>query len=192
MKKIEDWNKIDENGNFKLLPPGAYVVEITGIIDHPDKEWLEIYFDIAEGEHTKYFTNLLAKTNGVDKSRTLRSYSTKAMKFFKRFITSIERSNEGFVWDWDEKKLVGKKLVAVYGEEEYIHTNDDGIKEMRTSCKVVDWHSTKALKEGTIVLPQKKLLTDQQKLEIEESKKLAAEKPQDNNGAVVADDDLPF
>ena len=28
-------------------------------------------------------------------------------------------SNEGFKWDWDETKLVGKLFGGVFGEEEY-------------------------------------------------------------------------
>lgn len=187
MKKIEGFEKLDENGNFKPLPPGMYVVEITDVVDHPDKECLEIYHDVAEGEHKDHFKNLMAQTGGTNKSRSYRSYKPKAMTFFKGFIVSIEKSNPGFTWDWDEKKLIGKKAVAVYGEEEFVGTNEDGTKECRTMCRVQEWHSLQALKEGKLVVPAKKLLTDQQKLEIEESKKLASSAPSE-----IDDSDVPF
>ena len=52
--------------------------------------------------------------------------------FFKGLITAIERSNPGFIWNWDENSLKGKLFGGVFGREEYMGT--DG--KPRWSCKV--------------------------------------------------------
>ena len=36
--------------------------------------------------------------------------------FSEAFITAIEKTNPGYKWDWDEKKLIGKNVIAVFGE----------------------------------------------------------------------------
>ena len=41
------------------------------------------------------------------------------LTFFKGFIKTIENSNIGYVWDWDETKLKGKKVCGVFQYEEY-------------------------------------------------------------------------
>lgn len=186
MKKLEGFDQLDENGKIKSVPVGSYIVKITDVIDNPEKECLEIYHEIIEGEYANHYTNLKNTLGGTDKSRSFKSYKNSAQRFFKGFIVAIQKSNPGFIWDWDEKKLIGKKVVAVYGEEEYVGKNDDGTKECRTMCRVQEWHSLEALKEGKIQIPPKKLLNDAQKLEIEQNKQMMEAKPEDT------DPELPF
>ena len=53
----------------------------------------------------------------------------KVVAFFKGFIKTIENSNVGYVWDWDETKLKGKKVCGVFQYEEY--EKQDGTKGIK-------------------------------------------------------------
>ena len=117
MKPIEGYDLVNEAGEFKRLPAGIYGVKITSVKDVPEKQYFEITVDITKGEYANYFSTLVS--NGLrDSSKTIRSYKTNALPFFKGFITAVEKTNNGYHWDWDEQKLVGKKVMAVFGEEE--------------------------------------------------------------------------
>lgn len=191
MQKIALYDKIDENGNMKSPKRGAYTVVITDLKDVPEKQTFEIYFDIIGGEFDHYYTNEKANNGGSDKSKTYRSYNEKSLVFFKRFITSVEKSNPGYKWNWDEKTLIGKKLVAVFGEVEYVKDlPDENRVEIRTICKCVEWHSTEALNNGSIKIPEKMLLTDTQRQKYEQLK-AKYEAPQ-NTAEDINMDDLPF
>ena len=177
MKIIQNWNLIDEAGEFKRLPAGIYGVKITNVVDVPDREYLEIYCDITKGEYKDYFKTLV--DNGLkDSSRSIRSYKTNALPFFKAFITAVEKTNPGYQWDWDEKKLIGKNVIAVFGEEEY----KDSEGNVKVSTKVVEFRSLEAYNSGKLTVPPLK------KLPVSENNPF----PQDNNIAVEYDDDLPF
>lgn len=174
MKPIEGFDLINEAGEFKKLPAGIYGVKITNVVDVPEKEYLEIYCDIVKGDYANYFKTLV--DNGLkDASKSIRSYKTKALPFFKAFITAVEKTNQGYKWDWDEKKLIGKNVVAVFGEEEY----KDNEGNVKTSTKVVEFRSLEAWKEGKIKVPELK------KLPVEET--VVEETMQEINL-----DDMPF
>ena len=119
MRKIENFDKITEAGEFQQLPAGVYGAVITNAIDVTDREYLEIYWDVAKGEYAHYFKSLV-DAGLTDSSKSIRSYKDSAVRFFKSFITAIEKTNSGYEWDWNEKSLIGKKVMVVVGEEEYI------------------------------------------------------------------------
>lgn len=118
MKPIANYEATEAKGESKRITPDGYVCRIKSVTDHPDKEYLYIEFDIAEGEFKDYYLEGMEKL-GFWGGRFYRYYSDNALKYFKAFITSIERSNSGFKWDWGEQKLVGKYFGAVLREEEY-------------------------------------------------------------------------
>ena len=174
MKPIQNYELVNEAGEFKRLPAGIYGVKITNVIDKPENEYLEIYCDIVKGEYANYF-KLLTENGLKDSSRTIRSYKTNALPFFKAFITAVEKSNPDYKWDWDEKKLIGKNVIAVFGEEEYLGA--DG--SLKVGTKLVEFRSLEAFKQGIITVPPMKKLEQEVKganLDIIE----------------VPDDDLPF
>ncbi len=47
-------------------------------------------------------------------------YEGKQLPFFKGMISCIEKSNEGYEWNWDEKTLKGKKIGVLFGREQYM------------------------------------------------------------------------
>lgn len=156
MKPIVGYDKINEAGEFINVKPGIYPAVITDVIDKPENEYLEVYFDIVDGEFKGHFAEM-KKAMNKDVSKEIRSYKTGALPFFKAFITAVEKSNAGYQWNWDEKTLKGKFIVAVFGEEEF--KNDKG--EVKVSCRVQEFRSIPAFKEGKLKVPElKKLKTD--------------------------------
>ena len=174
MKPLENWDMINEAGEFKRLPAGPQLVKFTTIVDVPANEYLEVYCDVAKGEYTGYFKQLV-DAGLKDSSRTIRSYKVNAIPFFKAFITAVEKTNPGYNWDWDEQKLVGKYAVAVFGEEEYL--DKDG--EVKIATRINEFRSVDAWKEGKIKIPELK------KLPVEE-------KPLQDPAPSLNLDELPF
>ena len=66
-------------------------------------------------------------------------------------ISCIEKSNEGYEWNWDEKTLKGKKIGVLFGREQYLM---NGQKKWATKARAV--RSIKGLEMSEI--PQDKLL----------------------------------
>ncbi len=117
MKAI-NLNDVQEAQEFQQVKPGGYICEITCVEDMPAKEYLKVEFDIAAGELKGYYRERY-NTSGYWLGNMIRSYKTKALPFFKGFITSIEKSNPGYKWDNNELGLIGKKVGLVIAEEEY-------------------------------------------------------------------------
>lgn len=182
MKPIEGYELVNEAGEYKPLPKGIYGVVITDAIDYSEKEYLEIHSDIVKGEYANYF-KALVDAGLRDTSTHIRSYKTKALPFFKAFITAVEKSNPGYKWDWDEKKLIGKKVIAVFGEEEYL-ANDGTVK---VATRLVEFRSLQAYQEGRIKVPElKKLPADQVPAPVPEQGSKNLEMVE------LSDEDLPF
>ena len=154
MNPINNWNNIEAQGNeeYKRLVPGGYVCRITKVEDHPDKNYLYIEFDIAEGEYAGYGSSCLER-NGFTPLRMYRSYSDKAAGMFKGFIQNIEASNNGYHWDWKEQTLVARLIGIVIGEEEY--KKQDGSVGTRFNARD---KTVEAIKDGRFKVPEKKLL----------------------------------
>lgn len=153
MKPIEGYDLVNEAGEYKKLPAGIYGVKITKVVDVPEKEYLEVYCDITKGEYANYFKTLV--DSGLsDTSRTIRSYKSKALPFFKAFITAVEKTNPDYKWDWDETKLVGKNVIAVFGDEEY----EDKDGNVKVATRVTEFRSLQAWKEGKLKVPELKKL----------------------------------
>lgn len=178
MKPIQNWDSINEAGEVKSLPAGAYALKIRDVVNVPEREYLEVYFDIAEGPYKGYYTFLEENTGKPGIGKTIRSYKNNALTFFKAFTESVNKSNPGYRWEdsWDENTLKGKFCAGEFGEEEYVK---DG--EVKVGVKLVNFRSLQALREGKCKIPERKLLPEDQK-------------PVAVNDATpdVNDDDLPF
>ena len=57
MKRI-DMSNVESAKDYKRLVPGGYVCKITGVKDVANNEYLEIEYDIAEGEFKDYYLSL--------------------------------------------------------------------------------------------------------------------------------------
>ena len=135
MKQI-DLTNVQEATDFQRIPAGAYICQITAAEDFPEKEYIKITYDIAEGEHKNHYSDLRKDHSDWEWAGAyVKSYKPKALPMFKRFCSAVSKSNGSYVFDGkinpDEKTLVGKKIGLVFREEEY--WGNDGEKKTRLS-----------------------------------------------------------
>lgn len=196
--KTFDWknmrNEADEvvSSDFPELKRGPQICTITDLEDNPERELLKVFFDIAVGELKGEFARQ-EKQFGAWPAQGIsyRSYNDAAFDFFKSFLIAVERSNKGFVFDPQNPKcLIGKKVVANFGEEEYLK---DG--QLRTSMKCREFRSIEALDAGRVKLLEiKKLKNAPASTTQPVSQPVQAGGTQTigQQGINVKDDDLPF
>ena len=152
MKRL-DLSGVQEAGTYEKLPPGGYICGILNAIDYPNKEYLEIEFDIVDGHFKNHFKEQ-SKSLGFWGGRFIRSYKKSALPFFKSFTTALYNSNNGFDFDYDEQSLRGKYIGLVIGEEEYINRKG----ELKTSVYVKETRSIEAIQKGEFKIPELKKL----------------------------------
>jgi len=132
MKRL-DMTNVKEAGSFSRPEAGAYICIITKVEDISSKEYLKVTYDIAEGEHKGYYSDM--RENHPDwlwAGAYTKSYKPTALSMFKRFCSAVSKSNGNFVFDGgqvnaDEKTLVGKLIGLLFQEEEY-YGNDGELK----------------------------------------------------------------
>lgn len=186
MKPIKNWNNIAPSGSFSRLQAGGYIVKITEVIDHDDKEYLELLYDIAEGPEAGRFTDPFY----ADKPyahRFSRFYTDRSIGDFRGFIQAIDASN-GTKFDEEfskakgfrEQQLVGKLIGIVLREEEYLTNRGD----IKTKLEVSSVMSIDRIREGKFTVPDVKPLKEKP----ETGMKPAPEVPFAN----ISDEDIPF
>ena len=167
-------------GDFKRLPAGGYVIRITEVEDKDDKEYLNITFDIAEGEHKGFYSDEWGKEHKFAHT-FVRSYKEKALGMFKGFLKAVDDSNgttfvEKAEKGFPEQQLVGKGVGILLGYEEYV--NDRG--EIRERSRVAATRSVDAIRSGDYKIPELKKIAP------------AADIPATAPEGFTADDELPF
>ena len=167
INKPANWEEFDDSEIVSdNLKAGIYPAQIRKVVDVPDKEYLEIQFDLVNDKrYANYFAKLkenLKVEEWPNQGIYRASYKETATKFFKAFITAVQKSNQGYVWNWDYNSLIGKFMVAVFGEEEY-ETNG----EVKVGIKIREIRSIEAYQKGDIKIPALKKLK-QIKLEKQE------------------------
>ena len=186
MKKFNSYDNVETYQDIEKLPAGGYII---GILDAEEKEesWgtvLVLKFDIAEGEFKNYYSNQYRnsqienkKYKGVYRMNIPKEDGSEqdvwTARRFKTDIAAVELSNDGFHWDWDEKKLVGKLVGAVFFEKEYEFNSKTGMFTALHSLK-----NAEAIRTGKFKVPEPKML-----------KKAAANVFED---LPIDDGDLPF
>lgn len=161
MKKIENWSEIEAKGmdDFTPFPAGVYECVIVNACENFNKDsgktTLKVMVDIASGEYKGYFTEMYDKNTNVDRrwnnnSTKYLSLEEQNLSYLKGFITSVENSNPGYTWDWDETKLRGKKICCVYQWEQY-QTQDGKIGVSAKLNKFRSLDKMKDIKEPTQV-----------------------------------------
>ena len=172
-----NWNEVREAEDFETLMPGGYICGITKAEDCADKQYLRLEYDIAEGPYKNHWRNL-SSAAGFWGGVLIRSYKEKARPFFKQFITCVQASNPGYVFQNDENTLLRKKLGLVLGEEEY-KAKDGTVKKRLYVAQV---KTIKAIQEGDYTVPALKHLPDP-----------SPSYPSSSNGfEELSDSDLPF
>jgi len=158
MKPI-DLSNVQEAGSGNKLPAGGYICRIGFAEDKPDKSYILVQYDIAEGEFANYYGDRQrANPTWGWGGNLYKSYKQNALPMFKRFCSCVTKSNPGYLFDGntnaDEKTLAGKLIGLVLGEEEY--AGNDGTIRTRLYC--VTELPVDDIRAGKFKVPEKKPL----------------------------------
>lgn len=128
MEKIKGWEEVKASGEFERLPNGAYQCTIISVEDVASSQYLKIEFDICDGQYLQ-FASEAYKSLGFWILTAIRSYKPGYEAMFKGFTNAVEKSNEGYEWDWNESSLEGRDFGAVIVTEHYLkNTGDEGLR----------------------------------------------------------------
>ena len=161
MKAINLTN-VKEAGQFRL-PVGGYVCKITNVVDVPEKKYLLVEYDIAEGEYKDYYKQLQESKNFWGGSMC-KSYKEKALPMLKRFCSAVTKSNPGYIFDAgeqnsDERTLKDKLIGLVFFEEEYLGNNG----KVKTRLKVDYETEVSKIRSKDYKIKEKKCIPEDQK-----------------------------
>ena len=147
--KTLDLANVEDRKEFAKVVPGGYIIKIESVNDVPEKEYLQIEYDFAEGQLKGHYANLF-ESKGFWGGKFIRSYKESALPFFKGFITAVENSNPNYKWDNNEKNLVRRIVGAVIAEEEYRKNNG----EIGTRFYVDQLRSVDEIRKGNFKVPE--------------------------------------
>ena len=168
MIKKFDIDKTKEYGDFQMLPRGGYVCVIMGakIEERNDgSQVVVLAMDIAEGDYAAYFQQSFNRQTGDNKVWPCRYWLNVPKddgserdewdkRKFKTFTTSLEKSNEGYKFDWDESKFTGKLIGGLFNYREF-ETSSGTVGESPNLAQV---RSADAVRNGDFKLPKDKKL----------------------------------
>lgn len=174
--KIKNWTLVEEAGNYAKLPVGGYVARITAVEDNPKNEYLELTWDVAEGEHAGHYAD-----DDAWRHQFRKYYSEKSEPFFRAFLARLEESNRSFsVSEWekacDERALVGLEFGALVQERYYTNSKGDD----KTALEVADVIASQDVRNGDYKLPEPRDTREQ----VPAATSYAS--------SVVSDEDMPF
>lgn len=157
MKKFSGYDAAREKANFSgsaKLPVGGYVVKIQDVRyeegQNGNSDRIVLAYDIAEGEYQGFFKNQFEENTQEDKKWKGRTaiYIPKddgsekdewTQNTFAKWTAAFENSNEGYHWDWQEKKWKNLLVGVVYGEVgTVIEGKNIKYTECRFPCSVTD------------------------------------------------------
>ena len=186
MEKVKGYDEAQAlTGEYERLEAGGYICKIKSAKEEKSKtgkRMLVIALDIDEGDKKEFFKKRFDEDTRTEKKWPAGAIyrqmleGEKAPGFLKGLMTSLENSNEGFKWDWDEKKLANLKCGAIFGEEEYEKL--DGSVGISTKVKFI--RTVQAIKEGKFKVPEIKKLPQK------------GEAFEDFVNSVTSDEELPF
>lgn len=166
MKKVNSFNRENVIKESERLPIGGYVIKIMNAKEETFS-WgrrLAIAFDIAEGEYAGFYNKNFQNQTGEDKKwkGVFRLNIPKedgsdgdewTQKKFNTSIVNIEESNNGYFFDWDESKLKGKLVGALFNNKEY---EINGRHGFYTNCH--SFVPVETIRSGKFKIPEDTLL----------------------------------
>lgn len=173
------------------IPAGGYVVKVLDAVEIT-YSWgnvLQISFDVIEGEHTGFFaadyknnTNEDRKWRGVIRLTEPKEDGSEkdgwTIRSFNNAMFCFEDSNPGFHWDWDEKKLKGLIVGALFRKKEWEWEGKTG---WTSECCALA--TAEDIRANKFTVPKDKPL----------AKKTTASQPGPSDFEEIVDDnDLPF
>jgi len=187
--KYKGFEKKKFSSAREILPAGGYVGKIlkAEVMQYSWGNQLKISFDITEGDFTDFFrrdwdnnTNEDRKWRGVLKLTLPTGDGTEQdgwkINAVNNLAASLEESNSGYTWDWDETKLKGKLLGFLVREFEWSMNGNFGVSTEASSCTDVE-----SIRKGKFKIPKMRKLKAEQNT--------ASAQSQDS---ITDPDDLPF
>lgn len=167
IKRFKDYEQTKSYGDYEKLPKGGYVLVIKGVeqCQNSRGDYLKIAADIYEGEFIQFFTREYKNQQSEDK-KWYCNYLLNVPKDdgseqdgwtkrkFKTFTEALEDSNEGYHFDWDERRFKGLLIGGLFNEREY-EGRDGSVR------RATNWGGVCAvskIREGNYKLPADKLL----------------------------------
>ena len=199
LKKPNNYDEVEVNLEFTPISLGGHKGVIMGVEEYTSpisgNTSLKVSVDTAkDDEQPEYFAEQYKNDTRTDKkwsNSAIKYVSLKedenCVRMLKGFITAVENSNNGFVYDWNKEvdQLKGKKVGLVFGLEEY--TNNDG--ETKTIAKLNQFRSIDKI--DNVKIPKVKLL-DGSFVEYDEYKNQTKNNTDSSNFVEISADDLPF
>lgn len=195
IKGFKDFDKVQGYQDRKQLPVGGYVMRIMGAEVKENKvgQYVQVSMDVAEGEYAGFYAddyrsqdssqrdkvwhcNYLLNVPADDGSE--RDGWTK--RKFKTFTEALEASNDGYHFDWDEKKFKGLVIGGLFNLREW---EKDGMRGKTTNLAQVC--SVDKIRSGKYKLPKDQLISEGGSAESTTS-------TSSGGFTVVHDEDLPF
>lgn len=166
IRKPDNWENVQAFSDRKTLPVGGYVCRIKQSAVQPvgDGQQLAVLFDIVEGDYAGFYEDDFRGNTRDDKKwkGVLRIWLPKydgsekdgwTLSSLKGFTTSVEKSNPGYTWNWDEQTLKGKLIGIIFRSEEWDYNGKHGwaVRPFRAA-------SVEAIREGDFEIPADKPL----------------------------------
>lgn len=155
-----NWNSIQASSDsgFTPLPAGPYVAKILAMNDNPSREYVEVIFDIAEGEHAGYYSDDWGKSHPYAHHFFL-SYKDSALGMLKGRLEAIQASNPGFdpfaAWDAGRTDIFTNRIVGINLQEEEYERNYGDVGTRMNVCQIVDAQS---VRDGKLKVRPKKTI----------------------------------
>ena len=152
-----------KSGGFIDLPPvGAYIGEILNVKVEPnyDKshDQLVLMLDITDGEYAGRYMDVYndqkerfpdCKFKGILRITVPEEKDDEDKAWIRRVfegnLWAVEQSNDGYAWDWDEKKLKGKKVGFSVRKRYYTYNGSD-----RETTEIARLESIQEVKDGKV------------------------------------------
>lgn len=194
MRKLNGYSKARVYSDQEKLPRGGYILKILDV-EYKENDWgdtIVLSFDINEGDHKGFYKENYDNQIGEDK-KWKGKYRINVPKddgseedewrqnAFKTIMANFEESNTGFHWDWDEQKLNGRLIGALFNAKEYEFNGHHGFF---TNCKRLV--TTQKIQSGNYEIPVDDLL---------QNKKSPVPKTDENGFMNVPDgidEEIPF
>ena len=214
MKAFAGYDEVKVNNFPERLKLGGHICKVleakteafTSQKDGKTYEQLIIKFDIeSPDEQAGFYANkfsedaskdaLNAKWKGFHRISVPTDNSEEFIKSrFKAFTTSVEESNPGYKWNWEENTLVGKVFGGVFAFEEF--TNQEGktitmsrIRYVKSTDKIFEVEIPKVkMADGTYMEYDE--YVEMKKAERANSENSVANTTSD--AGTMSGDDLPF
>ena len=178
IKRFSDYDETKAYGEYEKLPKGGYVMQIKAAevggfekVDYKNKwgnrksDVIRIYADIYEGSYTKFFEQDYKNQQSEDRFWKGTFYLNIpkddgseqdgwTKRKFKTFTEALEDSNEGYHFDWDERRFKGLLIGGLFNEREYEGRNGD----VRRATNWGGVCAVSKIREGNYKLPADKLL----------------------------------